>query len=231
MQVVQSQLRYATGVLIVIAAGALGGLVAGIGALAEGGKTTDRREYLATRGVSTRFFLFARTVVGVGGATAVLLASLSVNKFTGASDIDLLALTALCFVAGSIGHRLLPLVAEQIERRLRAAETKADEAARQGQEASDQARLNSDIQAALEVLNSKEPMSGLVADLIQRLEDWSKTMPLNRRLFMTLDNLYAVKWNDPDHGIKTLRRFIANKGATRDNDVADALRTWLAITR
>lgn len=227
-------LHYWNGLEIVIIAGGLGGIVSALGALIEGGK--ENGEYVAAHGVSVLFFIFGRWAVGVGGAAAVILAALSVNKFTGASDIDLLALTTLCFVAGSIGYRLLPMVAAQLEKRLGEVEKKteqvekkaqqvemmaeqADQAARQG---SGQAAVTNSVMTALQVLDRKEELSAVVDQTIHQLEALSQQFPQERARHIVLARLYAEKRQDYDGAIAVLRRFLKARGAQKDKDVADA---------
>jgi hypothetical protein len=215
------QLHYVTGILIVTVAGFMGGLVSAIGAIVESGRDDDGR-YVGTKGVPIWFFLLGRCVVGIGGATAVLLASLSVNKFTGASDIDLLALSALCFVAGSIGHRLLPIVAAQLEKRLGEAERKADEAVKQGAKTRDSVGMASAVVTAMGILDRKEQLIAVVDQTIASLEDWSKEFPKDRAVHIVLARLYRNKKENLDKAISTLKNFIKRKGKSRDKDVADA---------
>jgi hypothetical protein len=216
----QETLHYWSGLGIVIFAGGTGGIVSAIGALVEGG--VERGDYIAARGVPVRYFILGRCVVGIGGAVAVLLAALSVNKFTGSSDIDLLALTALCFVAGSIGYRLLPIVAAQLERRLGEVEKKAERADKTAKEGSDQAAVTSNVLIALQVLDRKEELAAVVNQTISQLDALSSQFPQERALHIVLARLYAEKKQDYDNAIAVLRKFIKSKGSQKDKDVADA---------
>jgi hypothetical protein len=179
--------------------------------------------YVAVKEITVWVFILGRCVVGVGGAAAVLLAALSVNKFTGSSNVDLLALTTLCFVAGSIGYRLLPMVAAQLEKRLGEVEKKADRAARTAKEGADMANVTSSVLVALQVLDRKEELTAVVDRTIGQLEALSRQFPQDRALHIVLARLFAQKKNDKDRAIATLRKFVANKGKTRDKDVSDAL--------
>lgn len=214
-------LHYSAGLLIAAIAGGLGGLVSGIGALVEGGKEDEG--YVVAKGVSVGMFIFGRCVVGVGGAAAVLLAALSVNKFTGSSDVDLLALTALCFVAGSIGHRLLPMVAAQLEKRLGEVEKKADRAAKTAKEGADMASVTRNVLVALQLLAQTEELTSIVDHTIGELEKLARQFPQERPVHIVLGRLYAVKKHNYDKAITVLRRFIKQKGKARDKDVSDAL--------
>jgi hypothetical protein len=213
-------LHYWNGLEIVIVAGGLGGLVSAIGALIEAGK--ENGEYIAARGVPVGLFIFGRWAVGVGGAAAVLLAALSVNKFTGSSDIDLLALTTLCFVAGSIGYRLLPMVAAQLEKRLGEVEKKAAQADKAAKEGSGQAAVTSNVLIALQVLDRNEELAAVVDQTIHQLEALSQQFPQERALHIVLARLYAEKKQDYSNAIAVLRRFLKAKGALKDKDVSDA---------
>jgi hypothetical protein len=213
-------LHYWNGLEIVIFAGGLGGLVSAIGALVEGGREKDH--YVATRGVPVWLFVFGRGIVGVGGAIAIVLAALSVNKFTGSSDVDLLALTALCFVAGSIGHRLLPIVAAQLEKRLGEVEKKAERADKVAKQGSDQAAVTSNVLIALQVLDRAEELSAVVDQTISRLEALSQQFPQERALHIVLARLYAEKKQNYPSAIAVLRRFLKGKEAQKDKDVSDA---------
>ncbi len=220
LQAPPETLHYWNGLEIVIIAGGLGGLVSAIGAVIEGGREKD--QYVATRGVPVPFFIFGRCVVGVGGATAIILAALSVNKFTGSTDIDLLALTALCFVAGSIGYRLLPIVAAQLEKRLGEVEKKAEQADQAAKQGSSQAAVTSNVLIALQVLDRKEELSAVVDQAITQLETLSQQFPQERALHIVLARLYAEKKQDYDSAITVLRRFLKGKGIQKDKDVSDA---------
>jgi hypothetical protein len=241
-------LHYWNGLEIVIVAGGLGGLVSAIGALVEGGK--ENGEYAAARGVPLRFFIFGRLAVGVGGAAAVILAALSVNKFTGSSDIDLLAVTTLCFVAGSIGYRLLPMVAAQLEKRLgdiekkteqvekkteqvekkteqvqkktELVEKKAEQANQTARQGSDLTAVTSNVVTALQVLDRQEEISAVVDQTIVQLQTLTQQFPQERTPHIVLARLYAEKRRDFDNAIAVLRRFVAAKGTQKDKDVADA---------
>ncbi len=215
------KLHYSAGLLIAAIAGGLGGLVSGVGALVEGGK--EDGHYVVVKGVSVQMFIFGRCVVGIGGAAAILLAALSVNKFTGSSDVDLLALTALCFVAGSIGYRLLPMVAAQLEKRLGEVEKKADRAAKTAKEGADLASVTSTVLVALQLLDRNEELIAIVDRTIGELETLSGKFPQERALHIVLGRLYAVKKHDYDKAIAVLRKFIRKKGKAKDKDVADAL--------
>jgi ribosomal protein S18 len=196
-------------------------LVSAIGALVEGG--TEDGRYAAVKGVPVWVFIVGRCVVGVGGAAAVLLAALSVNKFTGSSDVDLLALTTLCFVAGSIGYRLLPIVAAQLEKRLGEVEKKADRAVKAAKEGADLASVTSSVLVALQVLDRSEELNAVVDRTIGDLEKLSLQFPQERALHIVLGRLYAEKKHDYDKAIAVLRKFITKKGKTKDKDVSDAL--------
>lgn len=213
-------LHYANGLAIVAIAGGLGGTVAAVGALVEGG--LEKGHYIAARGVPVWLFILGRCIVGIGGAAAVLLAALSVNKFTGTSDVDLLALTTLCFVAGSIGHRLLPIVAAQLEKRLGEVEKKAERADKAAKEGNDQAAVTSNVLIALQVLDRSEELSAVVDQTIAQLEKLSQQFPRERALHIVLGRLYAEKKQDYENAITTLKRFVSNKGTQKDKDVSDA---------
>ncbi|HXE65297.1 MAG TPA: hypothetical protein VN519_17255 [Bryobacteraceae bacterium] len=227
----QQTLHYWNGLEIVIIAGGLGGLVSAIGALVEGGM--EKGYYVAARGVPVWVFIFGRCVVGIGGATAIILAALSVNKFTGSSDVDLLALTALCFVAGSIGYRLLPIVAAQLEKRLGEVEKKAERADKAAKEGSDQAAVTSNVLIALQLLDRKEELSAVVDQTISRLEALAQQFPQERALHIVLARLYAEKKQDYGSAIAVLRRFLKGKGRQKDKDVSDVefnIACYLSLT-
>jgi tetratricopeptide (TPR) repeat protein len=239
MNMAQAQLHFATGLWIVCIAGSLGGLISGIGAMVESG-LDDTGAYLAIKGVPVWFFLLGRCVVGIGGATAVLLASLSVNKFTGSSDIDLLALSALCFVAGSIGYRLLPMVAAQLEKRLGEAERKVDRAVKEVEqnkgeiavtrdEANLQAKLAvsmaSQLVEAFGYLENKDFSSSQTEKLINSMSSLLEHFPTNRPLNILLSRLWEDAAKNRQRAMQVLRAYVEEKtkiGQGTDTDVATA---------
>jgi hypothetical protein len=156
-------------------------------------------------------FIVGRCVVGVGGAAAVLLAALSVNKFTGSSAVDLLASTTLCFVAGSIGYRLLPIVAAQLEKRLGEVEKKADKAVKAAKEGADLASVTSSVLSALQVLDRPEELNAVVDRTIGDLEKLSLQFPQERALHIVLGRLYAEKKHDYHRAISVLRKYITKR--------------------
>jgi hypothetical protein len=181
-----THLQYFEGLLIVAIAGSLGGLVSAIGALVETG-VDQNGQFPITKGVSVALFLFGRCVVGVGGAAAVLLAALTVDKFT--RETDHLALTVLCFVAGSIGYRLLPMVAAQIEKRLGEVEKKAARAEKTAKDGVDSASVTSNVLSALQVLRDPEEMTSFVDDTVSHLEKVAREFPQDRSLHIVLARL------------------------------------------
>jgi len=229
-----SSLEFSTGLEIVGTSGAMGGMVAAVYALADGGRTKDGK-YSAAKGVPVLLFLTARCLVGFGGAIAALFAALSVNKFNGASDVDLLSLAALSFVAGSIGHRLLPVVAAQVEKQIgdirqkaEQAQNRAENAERKADALHTQIDMGREVGAARQYVASASESPTFTEATKETLESFREGFPLDRGLHFELARLYMKKIHDRPKAISVLKSFIESKAKAglNDRDVADA---WFNI--
>ena len=227
-------LPFFEGLVIVGTSGTLGGLVSAIYAMADGGKSGDGK-YTAVKGVPVWLFLTARCSVGFGGAIAVLFAALSVNKFTGSSDVDLLSLAALSFVAGTIGHRLLPIVAAQLERQIgdikqkvEKAQSQAEGAERKAEALEPQISMGREVGAARQYVASDAESPTFTQTIRETLEKFRPQFPLDRGLHFELARLYIKKLRNRGAAVSVLQSFIESKAKAglTDRDSADA---WFNI--
>jgi hypothetical protein len=233
--IAKAALEFWQGLAIVIVSGGLGGLVYGIAALADGGR--DNSQYRCTNGSSVSLYLFAKTLVGIGGGMAALLAALTVGRYLEPpKSTDLLSLTGLCFVAGYIGHRILPAVAARLEKDLsdtkkEVAETKKalSEAELATKQLQSQVDMGREVSRAQQILGGEQQTPPSEVERIRgSLESFRENYPLDRSLAIVLGRLYMWILHDRARAIQVLREFIAQKQAAnlRDRDVADA---WFNI--
>jgi hypothetical protein len=103
---------------VICISGILGGIVYAISSLLDGGKTEHKDSsgnscftYDMLKGVPLEVFFLGRATVGAGGAVALVLVLIATKHYDNAYETgNLLFLTTVCFVAGFIGHRVLPAV-------------------------------------------------------------------------------------------------------------------------
>lgn len=243
-------LELVQGLTIVIVAGGLGGLVYGVAALVDGGRKAGGK-YHCVHDVPVPLFLLSKGLVGVGGGMAALLAALTVGRYLEPpKSTDLLSLVGLCFVAGYIGHRILPAVAARLERDLaetknevaetknEVAETKKEVAETKKEVAeAEQAtiQLKNQINMGLEVSRAQQILAerqNATTNEVERirgtLEGYRNDYPLDRSLAIVLGRLYMWILHDRDSAIRVLREFIDHKKRANllDRDVSDA---WFNI--
>ena len=182
-------------------------------------------------------FFGASIVVGIGGALAILLAVLIVGRQEDISKpYDLLTLATLTFVAGTIGHRLLPMVAANLENRIADAERKAERAVRKAKQVEkttesigNRAELNREVLTALQLLDRTEALPTIVEDTVGALTKMSTAFPLDRPLHIVLGRVLAEKNGRRLEAIQVLKKFIERKtigNGKEDDDVAAA---WFNI--
>jgi hypothetical protein len=180
-------------------------------------------------------------MIGIGGAVAILFVALDTTEYHGnLASADKLSLLALCFIAGSIGHRLLPMVAKQLEAKVEranqnAAEAKQDastakltanEAVGKAAVAQSQNDANLNIFKALQYLSQKQTDASTTEKFRKDLEDLRAELPHYRPLNIVLARIYRLKLNDLGSAIKVLTDFVRNKeaqGQAQDEDTGAAM--------
>lgn len=217
---------------LIVPAGALGGIVQCLWSIVQAHEVEKRTA--SFRDIPP-LSLLTRALVGGGGAVGVTLLLFAIGKFPKEPWAEQLYLASLSFVAGFIGHRVLPIVAARLEQQV--AEAKADVAQMQGRvEEIDKSRpLEETLDAILgdllreQVQRAASPAFTLRPDAIRgyidQLERFRKDWPRHRKLHIVLGRLY--KWQQNyDEATKVLSEFIDAKRAAGDGadlHVADAL--------
>lgn len=230
-------LGFVGGLALAFGFGGFGGFVYGVSSLIEMGKSAAR-EYTELNGIPVRNFLTTRFLVGGGGGFAALFVTLSVGKYKEApTSQDLLLLATLCFIAGYIGHRILPAVAARVERELADVKQQAQAAEKKAVAAQKKfegligryGELNGEIQLGRELLRPGARQPAFTASIVRSLESFLVEFPLHRNLNFVLEDLYTTGLGNVDKGIAVLRDFIRRKQQAsegNDRDVADA---WFNI--
>jgi len=169
----------------------------------------------------TRIFCFAHLFTGMGGAWAVLLATLWGKRASTAATLDEeLQLIACSIVAGYAGNRLLPLVADQLTKQLlKDAERNTAKNARLAA----RSELTSEVYTYLDLSGSQSDHQ--TAKYQGRLKGELKKHPENRKAAILLARIYAELQKSPQGAIDVLQAFITAKTSTgkkADADVADS---------
>ena len=182
--------------------------------------------------------LFTQALVGCGGALAITLILFVVNQYPTCPCTEWLFLVCLSFVAGFIGHRILPLVASGLEGKIKAATDTARQADQKAQQAVQKAlqadqkalqatnrierdrKVNEAVDAAFEALQQAKaekvdlrPES--VKTHIQHLEALSAQEPTRRRLHIVLGRLFSVQENY-EKAVETLSKFVKAKADCKE---------------
>ena len=224
--------------LLILLPGALGGGVQWLSNLVQELKQKDK---VATRKDIAPLPMFTQALVGCGGALATTLVLIAVGKFPEDASKDWLFLVSLSFVAGFIGHRLLPIVAARLEQQVaesKRASEEAKKASEQAKQVAEQATKEvgkgravdeavDAIYVALQkvLINGEELPAERTKTYIQDLEDLSKQEPTKRKSHIVLGRLYRTLGNY-NEAIGVLSRFIEAKkaaGQGSDEHTADAL--------
>jgi hypothetical protein len=226
-----TSLGFQLGLTIVLVAGASGGLVSAAAMLIDAG-IDDKRHYIAAKRIPMPVFLFARALIGVGGGVAVLFAALSIGRYSGPpTSVDLLSLSALCFIAGSIGHRILPRVAAQLERQIsevkekvEAVEDRAERAEQEAVNATREVQLAREVGLARTILASHVDAPALLERTRETLEQLRQQHPRDRGVNIVLARLYMKHLKDLERAEQVLTSFIERlvRDHRHDADQADA---------
>ena len=117
--------------------------------------------------------LFTQALVGCGGALAITLVLFVMGKCPKCLCTEWLFLVCLSFVAGFIGHRLLPLVASGLEGKIKAATNTARQADQKAQQAVQEAQ-QADAGSAASNQQNREREESLTKRWTRRLKPCSK---------------------------------------------------------
>ena len=218
-----SQIKWYWCLLLVTTSGSVGGLIAAV-LKALKHITENLPDYddlssvrahneMCKRMKLTRFYV-GRSIVGIGGAFAAVLAGTWIEKVRYTTDTEnILALTALCLIAGTIAHNLVPGIGERLQdelirKQVRNIGAVANEKAAQAEE---KIEINRDyavkVSHADTALSTKSPSDINLA--IKELEQLSKTNPTDRTVYIYLGRMFRLK-EQYDRAIETLREFVGN---------------------
>lgn len=164
-------------------------------------------------------FIFTEALGGIGGATAILLVLIWVNKFNDKdTTTNLLFLSTLFVVAGFIGKSLLPAVATQLEKQLGDIQREQ----RENKERTNRDRAVINAVVALYNTEFKENLN-FRQKTINQLEEIKLEWATDREVNFYLDFLHAHNGNY-DRGIEIYRDFIKSKElkGQKDEDWSDA---------
>lgn len=223
-------LSYWQFVILVIVCGALGGFIAATlkalihhtDALPEENNHASRAAYLELGQKFRSGWTFAaRSVVGIGGAFAAILGGSWIGKinYTGNTE-NIVNLSALCVVAGTVADSLMPGIGRRLQdeffqKRVKNLEKNSKQNAVEIHEQIEQTvkkveeaqTYNVSISHADTALSTKTPID--VDRAIDELEALRMTHPSDRTTHVYLGRLYRIK-KDYDTAINILRKFISN---------------------
>ena len=224
--------------LLILLPGALGGSVQWLSNLVQ-----DKRQEkkVATAKDIAPLPMFTQALVGCGGALGITLVLIAAGRFPKKPLDEWLFLVSLSFVAGFIGHRLLPIVAARLEKQVAdsmKASEEAKEASQQAKQVAEQATkdvgkgraVDEAVDATFIALQkadseNEDLPAERIQTYIQYLENLSKQEPTKRKLHIMLGRLYR-KLGSYDEAIGALSRFIEAKtaaGQGSDEHTAAAL--------
>lgn len=198
---------------------AFGGLLQGLYVSNQRVRTHDGRVQF------DRVALTISTLFGIGGGAAAILGLLWFEQLTlDSSDENFVLLITLGVVAGFIGNRLLPLVAESLERRIAATEKGSENAVKKAEEAAGQA-LESANEASKALLFAKAIYAGRESqfkEIQPQFRELVQKNPSDLTVVRRLANLYkrAGKLENAE-GVMT--DYLGLTGTVENHDVANAL--------
>jgi hypothetical protein len=204
--------------LFVCGGGGLGGLLYWTALYLSAASSTEDTSRIFP---PTRAFCLAQVFTGMGGAWAVLLATIWGKRACLAPTLEEeLELVAMSLVAGYAGNRLLPLVADQLTKQIvKDAERRVAKSAMQAK----RSELTAEVFAYLDVRGSQSAHQTLAYE--KKLKAELKKDGSNRKAAILLARLYAELQRSRDKAIQVLESFIKTKlanGGRPDSDVADA---------
>jgi len=209
--------------LLVLVAGAVGGVIGAVlKALTffseklpdyEDETSVQAHQEMCRRMKLKRFYL-GRSVTGIGGAFAAILAGTWIGKIVYTCDTEnVMSLAALCVVAGTIAHKLIPGIGERLQGELIRKQMKnvsklADERAEETEKTIEASQTYTIVISHADTAFNTE----ILADInlaIKELVSLLKTHPLDRTAHIYLGRLYRLK-KDYNAAITTLRGFVEN---------------------
>ncbi len=162
---------------------------------------------------------------GIGGGAAAILGLLWIAQLElDSSDKNVLILITLGVVAGFIGNRLLPLVAETLERRIAAMETGTENAVKKAEMAAERAR-ESAKEASKALLVSRAiyaERKSQFRELVPEFRELIQKEPLNRAHALRLANLYK-RAGEFENAEGVLTDYLNRKGTEEGHDLAESL--------
>lgn len=204
--------------------GVLGGLTNGISiflkpADAEAGHLPKRSYYLAYG------------ITGFGGSLAALLAILWNGKFPNplVHLEDFLTLACTGFVSGYIANKLLPAIADKLQKQLtEVQQTQAELAKKSEQDIGNAVSLSTELTRAKDYLASRTFITGQTEKLIASLSDLAKVYPTNRTLNILLSRTWAEASKNREKALDVLNSFISAKLKADESDEDLAAAYWNA---
>ena len=161
---------------------------------------------------------------GIGGGAAAMLGLLWFEQMKlDSSDRNVLILITLGVVAGFIGNRLLPLVAESLERRIAATEKGTENTVKEAEIAAERAR-ESAKEASRSLLFSRANYAERKThfrDLLPKFRELAQEEPLDRTRVFWLANLYK-RAGEFENAEGVLTDYLNRKGTEEGHDLAES---------
>lgn len=164
------------------------------------------------------WYFFRRSMVGIAGAFAAVFAGMTLKIVTvSQTNENIIFLTSLCVVAGTISYRLLRRIGSKLLDQLAATEEKAALADKKAENAIKISEKTSVVANAEKVINSTTIDPGDVRKAITDLEELKPKFPADRAIHISLGRIYKVL-GQYDKAIKTLENFINGLDADELNN-------------
>ncbi len=218
---VTTELSWWACLLLVLVAGAIGGLIGAVlKALTyiseklpdyEDEASVRAHQEMCRRMKLKRFYL-GRSVTGIGGAFAAMLAGTWIGKINYTTDTEnVMSLAALCVISGTIAHKLIPGIGERLQGELMRTQMKnvtrlAEERAEETEKTIEASQIYTTVISHADTAFNTE-ISADINLAIKELVSLRKTHPLDRTAHIYLGRLYRLK-KDYNAAITTLRDFV-----------------------
>jgi hypothetical protein len=204
--------------------GVLGGLTNGISIFLKPADTE------AGKRPKTSYYL-AFGITGFGGSLAALLVILLDGKLPiPITDLkNLLIIVCTGYVSGYIANKLLPAIAESLNKKLiQLTEQQAELAKKSEQDIGNAVSLSTELTRAKDYLASRTFITGQTEKLIASLSDLAKVYPTNRTLNILLSRTWAEASKNREKALEVLDNFISAKLKADESDEDLAAAYWNA---
>jgi hypothetical protein len=224
---------------------ALVGIPGVLGGLTNGISIFLKPEDADAEHLPKRSYYLAYGITGFGGSLAALLAILWNGKFPNplVHVEDLLTLACTGFVSGYIANKLLPAIADKVQKQLTEVQQQQDElkqrqfqlterhtelAKKSEQGIGNAVNLSTELTAAWDYLSSGSFVAGQTGRLITSLSSLVEAYPTNRPLNILLSRLWEEASKNRKKALEVLAAFIQAKLDLGQSDEDLATAYWNA---